>query len=310
MFGSLVVIFPTQYEGGALSLRHRDRGHEWIIDPGQVLAGGSGALDRPSIGYVAFLNNIEQDVAPVTSGHCVTLTYNLYLNDDGGHVSEKDAISEYLIPPKPPNQDGFREVFEALLNNPEFMAEGGTLAFGLRHAYPIKHRRLKHPYNILNASDAVAYQTTRALGFEPILYVYYDEDICGENEGMIIDIPANFRNFIDEDQDESAHEYIQQQGAIPVRQDGREIDYNDYYTGLDYDDDYLKNPEPVDWVTPITTYNRIEDVYATLLNKRIYSIYGDACMIVRIGKAGDGLAYPTAAQIENAYLKSRYRCEN
>jgi hypothetical protein len=28
MFGSLVVVFPTPHEGGALSLRHR--GHEWI----------------------------------------------------------------------------------------------------------------------------------------------------------------------------------------------------------------------------------------------------------------------------------------
>ena len=126
MFGSLLIVFPTRHEGGALLLRHR--GHEWVSGPGQVLA--SGGLDRPSIGYVAFLNDTEQNVTPVTSGHRVTLTYNLYFDgdddDDGGPVSAKDAASGRLIPHKPPNQDGFREAFKALLENPEFMAEGGT----------------------------------------------------------------------------------------------------------------------------------------------------------------------------------------
>jgi hypothetical protein len=42
------------------------------LDPGQALAGG--ALDRRSIGYVTFLNDLEQDVTPVASGYCVTLT--------------------------------------------------------------------------------------------------------------------------------------------------------------------------------------------------------------------------------------------
>ena len=42
MFGSLVIVFPTRHEGGALFLRHR--GHEWVFDPGHdALAGG--ALD-------------------------------------------------------------------------------------------------------------------------------------------------------------------------------------------------------------------------------------------------------------------------
>jgi hypothetical protein len=100
MFGSLVFVFPTYHEGGALSLRrHR---HEWIMGPGQVLAGG--CLDRPSIGYMAFLNDVEQEVAPVTSGHCVTMTYNLYFDDGGGPVSEKDGVSEHFTPPKLQNK--------------------------------------------------------------------------------------------------------------------------------------------------------------------------------------------------------------
>jgi hypothetical protein len=36
MFGSLVIVFPTPHEGGALLLRHR--GQEWIFDSDQALA--------------------------------------------------------------------------------------------------------------------------------------------------------------------------------------------------------------------------------------------------------------------------------
>jgi hypothetical protein len=296
MFGSLVIVFPTPHEGGALFLRQR--GHEWVFDPGHdALAGG--ALDRPLIGYVAFLNDIEQDVAPVTSGHCVTLTYNLYFDDDGVPVSEEGAVSEHLITPNPLNQDGFRKAFEALLENPEFMADGGTLAFGLRHGYPIKHRGLKHVCKVLKGSDAVVYHSARALGFEPTLYMYYES--WGTHEGMVIDSLVDFKGAVlDEDKGDSIPKYIQMQGGIPVRQDGESFDYRDPFTGRDYDDDFLKNPEPVEWVTPITTYNRIEDVFATFEKSRMYSIHGDACMIIRIGKVGDRLAYPTVAQIEKA----------
>jgi hypothetical protein len=291
MFGSLVIIFPTHHEGGALFLRHR--GHEWIFDPGRALAGG--ALGRPSIGYVAFLNGIEQDVAPVTSGHCVTLTYNLYFNDDRGHVSEKDMVSEHFAPPKLPNQDGFREAFKALLENPEFMAEGGTLAFGLRHVYPIEYS-LKPIYDVLKGSDTVVYQCTRALGFEPVLHMYYDE-LFSPHEGMIVGRVVNFDMFLDLDEEESLHKYIQADGGVLVRQDGGGLLYDDPYSVLDYD----KFPEPMEWVTPMTTYNRKEGRYATLDKLRMHSTYGDACMIVRIGRVGDRLVYPTVAQIEKAY---------
>ncbi len=53
MFGSLVVVFPTPHEGGALFLRHY--GHEWIFDSAQALA----AVDQPTVGYVAFFSDIE-----------------------------------------------------------------------------------------------------------------------------------------------------------------------------------------------------------------------------------------------------------
>ncbi len=169
MFGSLVVVFPTPHEGGALFLRHH--GHEWNFDSAQALA----AVDQPTIGYVAFFSDIEHEVAPVTSGNRITLTYNLYFDDGDGPVSENDAVSKHLIPPQLPNRGEFSEAFKALLENPEFMADGGTLAFGLRHIYPIDNS-LKHVYNVLKGSDAAVYRSMRALGFDPVLYVYYEDE--------------------------------------------------------------------------------------------------------------------------------------
>jgi hypothetical protein len=111
MFGSLVIVFPTSHDGGALHLRHL--GHEWIFDSGQALA----AEGQTSIGYVAFFSDIEHEVAPVISGHRVTLTYNLYFGDSGP-VSMNDAVSvrpsEHLpqaIPPRLENEGAFCEAF-------------------------------------------------------------------------------------------------------------------------------------------------------------------------------------------------------
>ena len=96
MFGSLVVVFPTPHEGGALFLRHH--GHEWIFDSAQALA----AVDQPTIGYAAFFSDIEHEIAPVTSGNRITLTYNLYFGYGDGPDSEDDddAASEHPIPPQ------------------------------------------------------------------------------------------------------------------------------------------------------------------------------------------------------------------
>ena len=85
-------------------------------------------------------------------------------------------ISTLGDPPQLANEDAFRDAFLALLANPEFLAEGGTLAFGLRNVYPIKDKDLRHVCSALKGSDAVVYRRVRALGYEPALYVLYEAD--------------------------------------------------------------------------------------------------------------------------------------
>jgi hypothetical protein len=298
MFGSLVVVFPTPHEGGALFLRHR--GQEWVFDSARELT----TSYPPSIGYVTFFSDVEHEVAPVMSGHRVTLTYNLYF--DNGPGSSKDSASEHLSLPPPVNKNPFRESFQGLLENPEFLANGGTLAFGLRHVYPILERfnpsgddddddyGKKNPtplepiYGALKGSDAVVYQTARALGFQPMLYMYYEwrtpNDLL---EGAVIDKVIDFSRTNQWSSTVDITNIVREEGGIVVCQDH-------WRTDGEYE-----NPEKVEWVTPVTAFNRKESTWATYGNEPMLEVaYADLCLFVRIGKVGERLVYPSASQLE------------
>jgi hypothetical protein len=281
MFGSLVIVFPTPHKGGALLLRHH--GHEWTFDSGQALA----AEGQPSIGYAAFFSDIEHGVAPVISGHCITLTYNLYF-DDGGPVSANDAVSEHLTPPQLPNDGAFCDAFKVLLENPEFFPDGGTLAFGLRHVYPIKNN-LKHVHSILKANDAVVYQSVQALGYEPVLYVYYED----RGEDMIIDkvIPLD-EVQVDLGSDRLS-DIVIREGGVVVCQESEQAE----------SDPHFGKPEQIEWVTPVNESNRLVDTFASYGNEPDAGcVYGNVCLVVRIGKAGDRL---TVAEPDKTYQMRR-----
>ncbi len=263
MFGSLVIVFPTPHEGGALLLRQLAAEHQ------------------PTIGYVAFFSDIEHEVAPVVSGHRITLTYNLYFDDDGP-ISANDTASDNRSPPlaRASNEHSFREAFNSLLANPEFLEDGGTLGFGLRHIYPIK-KSIQHVYSVLKGSDAVVYESVRALGFQPMLYLYYEEYQCALIDKMIDfsmaehDENSNTGNMIKTVRDEG--------GIVVDRRDWESMD----------EDDGITPEETVEWVTPVTTFNRKGSAYATYGNEANLNVaYGDVCLVVRIGGAGDRLAYP------------------
>jgi hypothetical protein len=94
------------------------------------------------------------------------------------------------------------------------MADGGMLAFGLRHGYLIESRGLGHIYDVLKGSDAVVYQSVRALGFEPTLYIYYDGGFSPP-EGVIVDLVVGFYDVVEE---YSLSEIAQTEGGTLVRQ--------------------------------------------------------------------------------------------
>jgi hypothetical protein len=281
--GSLVIIFPTQHEGGALLVRHN--GHEWSFDAGRELS-----ARMPTIGYVVLLDHVEYEVEPVTSGHRVTLTYDLYHDSDDA-VPEKDlasgpfSLSLY--------ERAFRGSFEALLENPEFLPNGGTLGFGLRHVYPVD-RKIEHVYDSLKASDAVVYRSFRALGFQPVLYLYHEG-----NPGLLIDHRPSFGGYFKGSDEllQLTELIVEEGGSIIVRQD------DSYREDPNCDED----AEKVDWVTPVTSYNPHEVTFPAPYGHRMIRVeksYWDLCLVVRIGKAGERLMYPTFAHVKK---KSRRR---
>jgi hypothetical protein len=111
MFGSLVVCLPTLFTGGTLVTRHNGQ---------QVAYNWSSAADSSlrCIQWAAFFSDVEHEILPITRGHRVTLTYNLY------HCSPVDGT---VFP--------FYKSLAAAMNHPHFMRSGGKLGFACQHAY-------------------------------------------------------------------------------------------------------------------------------------------------------------------------------
>ena len=296
MIGSLVIIFPTPHEGGILSLRSRTSHHERSFDPSPET---SDITHKLSIGYVVLLKDVEHEVAPVTSGHRVTLTYDIYAENDDGPVSAKDQQASESVHPLA-NERAFRDTFATLLENGEFLADGGTLGFGLSHAYSFKVK-LDNVYGALKGSDAVVYRTLLALGFEPILRIYYHEwvpDWVAESLNGCDVVYDKVQYFSDWDgwdiNSESIPELVERTGGHLSHPDNLEME----------DGSGCENAEVVAWVTPMTKYNRKEGTFATTIETdnrepMTNSVSGDLCLSVGIGKYGDRLSYPRIVRSED-----------
>jgi hypothetical protein len=297
MIGSLVIVFPTPHEGGALLARHR--GQEWSFDPSSsaIAIAENVRPDTTKISYVVLLNDVEHEVMPVTSGYRVTLTYNLYRDVDAPAQGLAEDPSSALT-----HGRAFRESFEGLLENPEFLPYGGTLAFGLRHSYPIEEY-IDHVYDLLKANDAMVYRSLRTLGFQPALYMYYEWNEtpwcleAGTIEGGLIDRVIQFQGFnSDYPGDVDATREI-------LYFDGRVVCADDLYR---LQEKAYPRAETIEWATPMTKYSSKETQYTTYGNQpEEHVAYWNLCLVVRIGKAGERLMYPTLSHLERARVRNK-----
>ena len=104
MLGSLVVIYPTDHEGGELVLRHKDL--EWKFHASSLTVSQS----SPSLAYVTFYSDIEHEVLKVTSGRRVT--YNLYL------VNQSSRPGALAVTPNLKTVSNLQATLQRLLKSP------------------------------------------------------------------------------------------------------------------------------------------------------------------------------------------------
>ncbi|KAK0439401.1 hypothetical protein EV421DRAFT_1906058 [Armillaria borealis] len=247
MFGSLVIVFPTQHTGGALTLRHKNDSDSFTFDAGTVLADSSPA--SPSIAYVAFYSDVEHEVSPVTSGERITLTYNLYFEKAPTFFALPDAKHTTL-----------KDAFKRLMEDETFLPNGGCLGFGLRHQYPLGHDgSVQSLTGNLKGSDAAIYSACRELGLNVSLQVLYKEE-NGE------------RQFLSDESPDFELEVEDIDGAMEEHMDVVEDEYGE---GMVWVTDRQWN------------LNVVETGYVAYRNEASLAfIYGDVCLFVEWEKRG------------------------
>ncbi|KAH9831433.1 uncharacterized protein C8Q71DRAFT_715313 [Rhodofomes roseus] len=174
MFGSLVVVYPTVHEGGALVLRHG--GKEWTFDSSRIIADQK----EPRLAYIAFFSDVEHEVLQVQSGYRITITYNLYYN----------SPQPSDLPVRPLTfESSLKAALQHLLDDPTFLPEGGHLGFCLSHQYPVESDRgagakaLSEVSGMLKGSDASLASVFTALGLRSRLeFVVEDNEVWIESE--------------------------------------------------------------------------------------------------------------------------------
>ncbi|KAK7687686.1 hypothetical protein QCA50_008902 [Cerrena zonata] len=269
MFGSLVIVLPTPHEGGALVLR--DNGKEWTFDSAAIIKDQT----TPSIAFVAFYSDVEHEVMKVTSGHRVTITYNLY--------SGENSLSAASIPFSiDPTRNELRSALEAYLADDTFLPRGGYLGFGLRREYAFHNDRQK-PVKLsqfeshLKGSDAILLEVCRELSLSASLNVYFITGYANYNELDVINttIPVLSGNSPVEDE-----EFIE----LLCQYDGRLVK-----TRKEDHSRYSMSPELyIIWVTPRREFCSVRrEVLAYGNEPSLSYAYGNLCLLVGIGPFGE-----------------------
>jgi hypothetical protein len=275
MFASLVVVFPITHAGGALKLCQG--GNEWTVNPATTTAVDDAT--GPVISYIAFYSDVEHEVTPVTSGHRVTLTWNLYLQPAVEPPDYSPSMSSPLVRPKTSESElALKAAFARILSDSDFLPEGGLLGFGLRQKYPLNPDvGLGNLIDYLKGSDAIVQSVCHQLSLKTSLRLIYQRDDEDTNDFAMIDHFFNFPRWnpveqLSVEMEEEGGGYISEPKPVPI--EGR------HYGSGDFN---------LVWVTDLTEYTRTKAAY--------YMVYGNdaclgyayctVCLIVHIGPVGN-----------------------
>ena len=268
MFGSLVVVFPTIHEGGSLLFKHG--GKEWSFESAKTASTSS----NPQAAFVAFFSDVEHEVSPVIDGYRVTLTYNLYFD-------ESKSLPVVVSPGSRADEEA-KMALVRLLDDPDFLPDGGLLGFGLTHKYALSITTdLSALENKLKATDAAFKRLCTALSLPISLKVAYQDDLYGEYDYCLGD------EFIDleysgECDGGIAGVLVELKKGVLVM-DAQKTMANGLSIG-DFGDPQSK---PIAWAKPILQMtNGVKTPYVAYGNQAcLDSNYGDVCLVAEIPSA-------------------------
>lgn len=263
MIGSLVVVLPTNHEGGSLIIRNA--GKEWSFDSAQAVKDES----TPHAAFIAFFSDVEHEVTTITAGYRVSLTYNLYLENASKtstsvHVSIYDQI-----------ETQFKEALAALLTDPAIRRNASVLGFGLSHKYPFNPNttKLKDIKECLKGTDAAILRACNSLSLtSEIKAVYRDES---DDRAVLFD---EFASIGTDTIDEGITNYLKE---FP---NSKEI-YSPWDKPL-LRRHFGDNKIPIAWVKPLQRVNSFRSPYVYYGNNASLDyLYGEVCLVVMVDGA-------------------------
>ena len=211
--GSLVVALPCMFRGGDLVVRHagEEVRHEW----------STSAHDQPKIQWAAFYSDCEHEVLPVTTGHRITLTYNLHLAYGSGLLAGRQLS---LKSDSLPLAGKMLDVVEA----PDFMPEGGYLGACLNHSYPHTHNRL-HRFvpQMLKGSDWALYEAVKAAGLTCVLEHLTEDGLLSDAKNYGTPAALYTLNRLDPADNEHSEGPASNLCGVEVETEEQEKEYSD-----------------------------------------------------------------------------------
>ncbi|PPQ72566.1 hypothetical protein CVT24_004895, partial [Panaeolus cyanescens] len=125
-FASIVIALPTKHEGGELIIRNSGERQSFET-----------SNDKAS--FIIIYDGIEYGTTPPSSGYLVTLTYDIVF-------TTAEQPSPRTLQHRDPVLDKIKQHLKALLDDPEFLPEGGCI--GSHLAYDYKHDETSGKVNI------------------------------------------------------------------------------------------------------------------------------------------------------------------
>lgn len=158
--GSLVICLPVEFTGGALAVRHQGQElvHEWSRS-----SRAPEHYNEAAILWAAFYSDCEHEVLPVTKGHRLTLTYNLFLSPGTGLLAGNPlSLNPTCLP--------IAKHLKTALASPAFAPAGMYLAFSLAHSYPHSNETLTGLMpKMLKGVDMALYESVYIAGLPCLL---------------------------------------------------------------------------------------------------------------------------------------------